>query len=67
MKILVADDDHNLRTVLTKELSEAGNEVEGVESGTRAIELLERDEYDILLLDLNMQGFTPFIRNSLLE
>jgi len=56
MKILIADDDKNLRTVLTKELSEGGNEVEGVESGTRAIELLERDEYDVLLLDLNMPG-----------
>jgi DNA-binding NtrC family response regulator len=56
MKILIADDDHNLRTVLTKELSEGGNEVEGVESGTLAIELLERDEYDVLLLDLNMPG-----------
>jgi DNA-binding NtrC family response regulator len=56
MKILIADDDHNLRTVLTKELSEGRNEVEGVESGTWAIELLERDEYDVLLLDLNMPG-----------
>ena len=56
MKILITDDDHNLRTVITKELSEVGNEVEGVESGTRAIALLERDEYDVLLLNLNMPG-----------
>ncbi len=56
MKILVADDDTNLRKVLANELSEEGFEVDTAESGTKAIDLFGNDEYDILLLDLTMPG-----------
>lgn len=56
MKILVADDDKNLRKVLTNELSFAGFEVSEAENGMKAMDLLERNEYDVLLLDLNMPG-----------
>lgn len=56
-KILIADDDKNLRKILTIELSDRGLDVAEIDSGTKAIELLEQDEYDVLLLDLNMPGF----------
>src|SRR4030043_691866 len=56
MKILVADDDKNLRKVLANELSEEGFDVDEAESGDRAKELLEKDEYDVLILDLTMPG-----------
>lgn len=54
MKILVADDDKNLRKVLLNELSDGGFEVSEADSGIKAMELLEKEEYDVLLLDLNM-------------
>jgi len=38
------------------ELSEDGFGVDKAESGTKAMELLEKDEYDVLLLDLTMPG-----------
>jgi DNA-binding NtrC family response regulator len=56
IKILLADDDKNLRIVLTSELSSGGYEVLETESGSAALELMNREEYDVLLLDLNMPG-----------
>ncbi len=56
MKILIADDDKNLRMVLTNELAEQGFEVDVAENGTKAMDLLENEEYDALLLDLTMPG-----------
>ncbi|MEK6693097.1 MAG: sigma-54 dependent transcriptional regulator [Nitrospirota bacterium] len=56
IKVLIADDDKNLRKVLMEELSDAGFDSSVTDSGIKAIELLEKDEYDVLLLDLNMPG-----------
>jgi DNA-binding NtrC family response regulator len=56
VKILIADDDKNLRRVLTNELSEEGFDADEAESGIKAMDLLEKDEYDVLVLDLNMPG-----------
>ena len=54
MKILVVDDEKNLRQVLAIELSADGDEVDAAEDGLKALELLEKTEYDVVLLDLNM-------------
>lgn len=56
IKILIADDDKNLRRVLMNELSDEGFDVAGAENGVKTIDMLEKNEYDILLLDLNMPG-----------
>jgi len=58
MKILIADDDRNLRKVMVSELSYAGFEVSEAENGIKAKSLLEKDEYDVILLDLNMPGMS---------
>jgi DNA-binding NtrC family response regulator len=58
MKILIADDDRNLRKVLVNELSSEGFTVEEADSGIRAKDLLQKEEYDVLLLDLNMPGMS---------
>ena len=54
MKILIVDDEKNLRQVLKIELAAGGAEVEEAENGLKALELLEKYEYDVVLLDLNM-------------
>ncbi|MEW5747021.1 MAG: sigma-54 dependent transcriptional regulator [Nitrospirota bacterium] len=54
MKILVADDDKNMRSLLASELSYEGFDVVPAESGTHALELLKSEEVDVALLDLNM-------------
>lgn len=56
MKILIADDDRNLRKVLVNELSEEGFETDDAESGNQARELLEKEDYDVMTLDLTMPG-----------
>jgi DNA-binding NtrC family response regulator len=54
IKILVADDDKNLRKVLLSELSIEGFDITEADSGTKTLELIEKNEYDVLILDLNM-------------
>ena len=58
MKILIADDDPNLRKVLTIELSGEGFEIQATDSGIRALELIAKDEPDVMILDLNMPGLS---------
>ena len=53
-KILLADDDKNVRLVLQSELSEAGHDITAVESGLKALDLLGAQDFDVLLLDLQM-------------
>jgi DNA-binding NtrC family response regulator len=57
MKILIADDDTNLRMVLKNELTDAGFDVSDADNGKKTIDMLKKDEYDVLILDLNMPGF----------
>jgi two-component system response regulator AtoC len=56
VKVLIADDDKNLRKVLVNELSDEGFDVDETDNGMKTIDLLEKNEYDVLLLDLNMPG-----------
>ena len=57
-KVLIADDDGNLRRILRLELGEAGFQAVDVESGQQALDALEQEDFDILLLDLNMPGIS---------
>lgn len=55
-KILVVDDDRDLREDLGEILNEAGFAARLAEDGLRAIELLETDEFGLVLLDCIMPG-----------
>jgi DNA-binding NtrC family response regulator len=55
-KVLVADDDRNLRRVLRLELAEAGHDTQECEDGGSALERIGREEFDVVLLDLHMPG-----------
>jgi DNA-binding NtrC family response regulator len=54
MRLLITDDEKNLRQVLRTELAREGAEIDDAENGIKALELLEKNEYDIVLLDLHM-------------
>jgi DNA-binding NtrC family response regulator len=56
MKLLIADDEKNIRQFLTVELASHGITTDEADTGMKALELIEGDEYDVLLLDLNMPG-----------
>jgi DNA-binding NtrC family response regulator len=53
-KLLVVDDESNLRLVVQKELSRQGHEVETAPDGESAWDALEQEDFDVLLCDINM-------------
>jgi DNA-binding NtrC family response regulator len=53
-KLLVVDDEKNLRLVVQKELTRQGHEVESASDGEEAWELLEKRDFDVILCDINM-------------
>ncbi|HEX8370720.1 MAG TPA: sigma-54 dependent transcriptional regulator [Pyrinomonadaceae bacterium] len=53
-KILVIDDESNLRLVVQKEMSRLGHEVETASDGEAAWSVLEERDFDVLLCDINM-------------
>ncbi len=55
-KILYTDDDASIRLAVRGEIIAAGYELDEAGDGTEAIRKLEKTEYDLLLLDINMPG-----------
>jgi len=53
-KILLAEDDNILRTMMIDSLEFQGHEVDGAEDGEEAWHLWRLGEYDILITDINM-------------
>jgi len=53
-RILIVEDDRNTLSGLVEILESEGYEVRGVDSGLKALRLLERERFDILLTDLKM-------------
>ena len=53
-RILVIDDEEFIRSNLKRILSSSGYQVTVLESGTSALNLLKKTEYDLILLDLNL-------------
>jgi len=53
-KLLVVDDEKNLRLVVQKEMARQGHDVECAEDGEAAWTLLEEQDFDVVLCDINM-------------
>ena len=54
--ILVVDDDTIIQGLLTEALSEEGHEVEAIDNGEDALDKLESEDYNVILLDIKMPG-----------
>ena len=59
-KVLVVDDDKVILTMLHKALKSNGIENDLAISGEAALDLLESNQYDLILLDINMRGINGF-------
>ena len=59
-KVLVVDDDKIILTMLYKALKTSGLDADLAISGEAALELLKKNEYDLILLDINMRGIDGF-------
>src|SRR5687768_10642343 len=53
-KLLVVDDEKNLRLVIQRELTRQGHEAETAPDGQAAWEMMETRDFDVLLCDINM-------------
>jgi DNA-binding NtrC family response regulator len=54
LRVLVADDERNLRELIVRELTRKGHEVEGVEDGQAALDRIAASTYDVVVLDMRM-------------
>src|SRR5918992_5899247 len=55
-RLLVVDDEENLRITTAAILEQEGYTVETASSGNEAVTLLEGAEFDLVLTDLHMEG-----------
>ncbi len=53
-RVLVADDDDDIRDFVCFALEQAGHEVRGAENGQAALAILEHYAPDVILLDMRM-------------
>lgn len=57
-KILVVDDEKNIRTLFRDELEEAGYEVDTAGSGQEALDKVSAQRPDLIVLDIRMEDMT---------
>ena len=57
-KVLVVDDEFEIRDLLSKFLTEEGYDVILASNGEEALELAERENPQVILLDILMPGFS---------
>jgi CheY-like chemotaxis protein len=53
-RILVADDEANIRLLFEEALTEEGHEVTAVATGREVIRKIIKDDYDLIILDIKM-------------
>ena len=58
--LLVVDDNKVNRILLSRGLEQDGHQVETAENGKQALEMLRRDSYDVVLLDIEMPEMNGF-------
>ncbi len=59
-RILVVDDDEDILEILKTMLGNRGYEVEEAEDGETALERLESEQFDLLVLDIVMPGMNGY-------
>ncbi len=59
-RLLVVDDEESLRTVLCSELVSEGFKVQNAGDGDEAIAILDKEEFDLVLLDIKMPRVNGF-------
>ncbi|MGE4275986.1 MAG: response regulator transcription factor [Lawsonibacter sp.] len=57
-RILAVDDDSSILELISDVLSEQGMAVQTVPSGEEAVEVLEQESFDLVLLDIMMKGIS---------
>jgi len=55
-KLLVVDDESNIRLLYSQELSDEGHQVVTAASATEAVEKLAAGDYDLVVLDIKLKN-----------
>lgn len=55
-RLLIVDDEHDIRHLYAAELEDEGYEVESAGSGAEAVEKLNHQHFDLVVLDIQMKG-----------
>ena len=55
-KILIVEDEHNIAELIAFNLRKNGYEYVCTDSGENALKILEREHFDLILLDLMLTG-----------
>ena len=55
-RVLIVDDDPQIRRVMRTTLEARGNEVDEAGSGEQALERARTEKYDLIILDINLPG-----------
>lgn len=56
LRVLIVDDEDDFRETIVKRLINRKMYAEGAESGTRALEILDHKDFDVVVLDIKMPG-----------
>ena len=59
-RVLIVDDDASVCTMLYKVIRSNGIEADTASSGQQALQMVEQNHYDLMLLDVNMPGMDGF-------
>ena len=60
LKALIVEDDADVRSTLTKVLTSSGIQSAAVASGQEALERISAEQFDVALLDINLDGMDGF-------
>jgi DNA-binding response OmpR family regulator len=61
MKILLVEDDIMLNEMITEYITSTGHAIKNAKTGLEALDILEKEKFDLLVLDINLpdiDGFT---------
>jgi two-component system OmpR family response regulator len=55
-KILIVDDENDFRETIIKRLRARKIDIEGADSGPKALEMVDAHDFDVIVLDVKMPG-----------
>ncbi len=59
-KILVVDDEEEIRELISKYLQKENMDIIQAENGEKALQLIKKNEFDLVILDIMMEGIDGF-------
>lgn len=57
-KILITEDEESLREIFHDELESVGYNVSVAENGTQCLNLVEKEKFDLIIVDINLPDIT---------